>query len=192
MIPRLLEKYRKEIIPALQQKLGYKSRMQVPAIRKIVINMGVGEAIADIKMLDKAQEELSLITGQRPVICRAKQAISNFKTRKGLPIGCKVSLRNKTMYEFLDRLINVALARIRDFRGVPANSFDGHGNYSLGLKELSAFPEIDIDKIQRVQGMDITIVTNAGSDQEAFELLKLFGMPFQMSRQLAERSERKL
>ena len=192
MIPRLLEKYRKEIIPALQQKLGYKSRMQVPLIRKIVINMGVGEAIADIKMLDKAQEELSLITGQRPAVCRAKQAISNFKSREGLPIGCKVSLRNKMMYEFLDRLINVALARIRDFRGVPANSFDGHGNYSLGLKEQSAFPEIDVDKIQRVQGMDITIVTNAGSDQEAFELLKLFGMPFQMSRQLEERSERKL
>lgn len=178
MIPRLLEKYRKEIIPALQQKLGYKSRMQVPAIRKIVINMGVGEAIADIKMLDKAQEELSLITGQRPVICRAKQAISNFKTRKDLPVGCKVSLRNKMMYEFLDRLINVTLARIRDFRGVPEKSFDGHGNYSLGLKEQSVFPEIDVDKIQRVQGMDITIVTNAGSDQEAFELLRLFGMPF--------------
>ena len=178
MIPRLLEKYRKEIVPALKQKLGYRSMMQVPAIKKIVINMGVGEAIADIKILDKAQEELSLITGQKPVVRKAKQAISNFKIREGLPIGCKVSLRNKMMYEFLDRLINATLPRIRDFRGVPVNSFDGHGNYSLGLKEQSVFPEIDVDKVQRAQGMDITIVTNAGSDREAFELLKLFGMPF--------------
>ena len=178
MIPRLLEKYRKEIVPALKQKLGYRSVMQVPAVKKIIINMGVGEAIADIKILDKAQEELSLITGQKPVVRRAKQAISNFKIREGLPIGCKVSLRNKMMYEFLDRLINATLPRIRDFRGIPANSFDGHGNYSLGLKEQSVFPEIDVDKVQRAQGMDITIVTNAGSDREAFELLKLFGMPF--------------
>ena len=180
MTPRLLEKYRKEIIPAMQQKFSYRTSMQAPVINKIVVNMGVGEAIADIKMLDKAQEELALITGQRPILRRAKQAIANFKIREDLPIGCKVTLRRKMMYEFLDRLLNVALPRIRDFRGLSPESFDKHGNYSLGLKEQDVFPEIEIDKVQRVQGMDITIVTNAKSNEEAYELLKLFGMPFKM------------
>jgi len=180
MTPRLLEKYRKEIIPAMQQKFNYKSPMRVPAVKKVVVNMGVGEAITDIKILDKAQEELAAITGQKPVICRAKQAIANFKIREGLPIGCKVTLRRTMMYEFLDRLINVALPRVRDFRGVPSDSFDKDGNYSLGLKEQAIFPEIDIDRIQRVQGMDITIVTNAKTSEEAYELLSLFGMPFQV------------
>lgn len=181
MIPRLLERYRKEIIPAMQQRFGYKSPMEAPRIKKIVVNMGVGEAIADIKILDKAQEELSLITGQKPLARRAKQAIANFKIRKGLPIGCKVTLRAKIMYEFLDRLINVALPRIRDFRGVSADSFDNDGNYSLGIKEQSIFPEIDIDRIQRVQGMDVTIVIDGKpAKEEAYELLRLFGMPFKM------------
>ena len=178
MIPNLLEKYRKEIIPQMRDKFGYKSPMQVPAIKKVVINMGVGEAITDIKILDKAQEELAMITGQKPLLRRAKAAIANFKTREGLPVGCKVTLRNRMMYEFLDRLINATLPRIRDFRGIPANSFDQQGNYSLGLKDQSVFPEIDIDRLLRVQGMDITIVTSARNNKEAYELLKLFGMPF--------------
>ncbi len=178
MIPRLLERYRKELVPLMQKKFGYKSPMQVPSIRKIVVNMGVGEAIGDIKILDKAQEELAMIAGQRPVICRAKKAIANFKIREGMPVGCKVTLRRKIMYEFLDRLLNVALPRVRDFRGVPRDSFDNCGNYSFGLKEQTIFPEVDIDRVQRVQGMDITIATNAKNKEEAYELLKLFGMPF--------------
>ena len=183
MTARLLERYRKEIVPAMQQKFSYKTPMQVPVIKKIVINMGVGEAIADVKILDKAREELAAITGQKPIVRRAKVAIANFKIREGLPIGCKVTLRRQMMYEFLDRLINVALPRIRDFRGVLANSFDSHGNYTFGLKEQSVFPEIDIDKIQRPQGMDVTIVINAKTNSQAYELLKLFGMPFQTKEQ---------
>ena len=179
MIPNLLEKYRKEIVPRMREKFGYKSPMQVPAIKKVVVNMGVGEAIADIKILDKAQEELAMITGQKPIRRVAKAAIANFKTREGVPVGCKVTLRNRMMYEFLDRLINATLPRIRDFRGIPANSFDQQGNYSMGLKDQSVFPEIDIDRLPRVQGMDITIVTSARNNKEAYELLKLFGMPFQ-------------
>jgi len=179
MIPNLLEKYRKEIVPQMREKFGYKSPMQVPAIKKVVVNMGVGEAIADIKILDKAQEELAMITGQKPIRRVAKAAIANFKTREGVPVGCKVTLRNRMMYEFLDRLINATLPRIRDFRGIPANSFDQQGNYSMGLKDQSVFPEIDIDRLPRVQGMDITIVTSARNNKEAYELLKLFGMPFQ-------------
>ena len=178
MIPNLLEKYRKEIVPRMREKFGYKSPMQVPAIKKVVVNMGVGEAIADIKILDKAQEELAMITGQKPIRRVAKAAIANFKTREGVPVGCKVTLRNRMMYEFLDRLINATLPRIRDFRGIPANSFDQQGNYSMGLKDQSVFPEIDIDRLPRVQGMDITIVTSARNNKEAYELLKLFGMPF--------------
>lgn len=179
MIPNLLEKYRKEIVPQMREKFGYKSPMQVPAIKKVVINMGVGEAIADIKILDKAQEELAMITGQKPLLRRARAAIANFKTREGMPVGCKVTLRNRMMYEFLDRFINATLPRIRDFRGIPANSFDQQGNYSLGLKDQSVFPEIDIDRLPRVQGMDITIVTSARNNEEAYQLLKFFGMPFQ-------------
>ena len=178
MITNLLEKYRKEIVPRMREKFGYKSPMQVPAIKKVVVNMGVGEAIADIKILDKAQEELAMITGQKPIRRVAKAAIANFKTREGVPVGCKVTLRNRMMYEFLDRLINATLPRIRDFRGIPANSFDQQGNYSMGLKDQSVFPEIDIDRLPRVQGMDITIVTSARNNKEAYELLKLFGMPF--------------
>ena len=185
MMPRLLKKYREEIVPAMVKKFGYKTRMQVPRVEKIVVNMGVGEAISDIKMLDKAMDELAMITGQKPLMRRAKIAISNFKIREGLPIGCKVTLRNKIMYEFLDRLVNAALPRIRDFRGIPSDSFDGQGNYTLGLKEQSMFPEIDIDRIQRVQGMDITMVIKGRSmnKEESFELLKLFGMPFQIKGQ---------
>lgn len=178
MVPRLKEIYNKEIIPAMMQKFHYKNQMQTPKIEKVVVNMGVGEAIGDIKILDKAIEELAMIVGQKPVICRAKKAISNFKIRKGLPIGCKVTLRKTIMYEFLDRFLNVALPRIRDFRGVSTNSFDAAGNYSLGINEHTIFPEIEYDKIQRPQGMDVAIVTNAKSKEEARELLRLFGMPF--------------
>lgn len=179
MIPRLLEKYRNEIIPKMMQEFGFKNVMQVPKLEKIVINMGVGEAITDIKILEKAMEELSLITGQRPVICRAKKAVANFKIKKGNPIGCKVTLRGKRMYEFLDRLINVALPRLRDFRGVSIDSFDQAGNFSLGLNEQTLFPEIDYDKVTRIQGLDISIVIrNSKSKQHSLALLKLFGMPF--------------
>lgn len=178
MTPRLLEKYRKEVVPVMQEKFGFHSPMQVPRVVKVVVNMGVGEAISDIKILDKASEELALITGQKPMVRRARKAIANFKIRENLPIGCKVTLRRAMMYEFLDRLINVALPRIKDFRGIPADSFDRQGNYSLGLKEQSVFPEIDIDKVVRSQGMDITIVTSTKNSAQAYELLKMFGMPF--------------
>ena len=180
MMPRLLERYRKDIIAAMQKKFGYKTSMQVPRIEKIVVNMGVGEATADIKILDKAMEELAAITGQKPLLRRTKVAIANFKIREGQPVGAKVTLRSNRMYEFLDRLLNVTLPRIRDFRGVPADSFDKQGNYTVGLKDQSVFPEIDVDRIQRVQGMDITIVIKGKNKtkEEAYELLKLFGMPF--------------
>lgn len=180
MKPNLLELYKKEIIPAAQKAFGYKSPMQVARLDKIVVNMGVGEAIADIKILDRAMEELAAITGQKPIMRRAKAAIANFKIRQGLPVGCKVTLRGNMMYEFLDRLINASLPRIRDFRGVANDSFDAQGNYTLGLKEQAIFPEIEIDKIQRAQGMDITIVFKGKSrkKEETYELLRLLGMPF--------------
>lgn len=178
MVPRLLEKYRKQIIPEMMKKMEYKSPMQAPRLKKIVINMGVGQGGHDIKILEKSMEELGLITGQKPVICRAKKAISNFKIREGLPVGCKVTLRKIMMYEFLDRLLSVALPRIRDFKGFPADSCDGGGSYSLGLSEQTIFPEIDVDRISRTQGMDVTIVTNAKSKDELLELLKHFGFPF--------------
>ena len=177
MIPRLLERYRKEIIPSIQEKFGYKTPMQVPRLKKIVINMGVGEAVADIKILDKAQEELALITGQRPIIRRAKQAIANFKIREGMPIGCKVTLRSKMMYEFLERLVTVAIPRIRDFRGYSTRGFDGQGNYNLGIKEQIVFPEIEYDKIDAIRGMDIAITTSANNDKEALALLSAFKFP---------------
>jgi len=181
MSPRLLEKYRTEIIPQMQQKFSIKNKFAVPRLEKIVVNIGVGEAITDIKILEKCMEELAAITGQKPVMRRAKKAIANFKIRKGLPIGCKVTLRRKIMYEFLDRLVNVALPRVRDFRGVSCDSFDQAGNYSLGLNDQMIFPEIEYDRISRVQGMDITLVIkNVKSKEHAQELLKLFGMPFQM------------
>ena len=177
--PRLLEKYRNEIIPAMMQTFKISNRYAVPRLEKIVLNMGVGEAVQDIKILEKAIDELALITGQKPSMRRAKKAIANFKIRQGLPIGCKVTLRRNKMYEFLDRLLNVALPRQRDFRGVSDESFDQGGNYTLGVPEQNLFPEIDYDKITRVQGVDITfVIKNAKSTEQAREFLKLFGMPF--------------
>lgn len=179
MKPRLLEKYRNEIVPQLKQTFNLKNSLSVPRIEKIVVNMGVGEGLADIKILERSMEELGNITGQKPIIRRAKKAIANFKIRQGSPIGCKVTLRRAMMYEFMDRLINVALPRIRDFRGVPVDSFDRAGNYTLGLNEQTIFPEIEYDKISRTQGMDITfVIKNAKDTAQARELLKLFGMPF--------------
>ncbi len=179
MAPRLLEIYRKEIVPAMMQKFSLKNKMAVPRLEKIVVNMGVGEALQDIKILEKAMEELAVITGQKPIIRRAKKAIANFKIRQGQPIGCKVTLRRAIMYEFMDRLINVTMPRIRDFRGTPSDSFDRAGNYTLGLSEQGIFPEIDYDRMTRPQGMDITfVIKNAQSQERAKELLRLFGMPF--------------
>lgn len=179
MAPRLLEKFRNDIVPQMMKTFNLKNRLSVARLEKIVVNMGVGEAIADIKILEKAMEELAAITGQKPVKRCAKKAISNFKIKAGQPIGCKVTLRRAMMYEFLDRLINIALPRIRDFRGVSSDSFDARGNYTLGLTEQSIFPEMDHDKIARSQGMDITLaVKNAKSRKQAQELLRLFGMPF--------------
>lgn len=177
MVPRLLEKYRKEITPSMMQKFGFKNRLQVPRLEKIVVNMGVGSGAHDIKILEKAKLELGQITGQRPIITKARKAISNFKIREGSSVGCKVTLRGYRMYEFLDRLVNVALPRIKDFRGLPLNSFDHAGNYSFGIVEQTIFPEIDIDKLQKLQGMDITVVTTAETHVLASELLKAFGFP---------------
>ena len=175
----LQEVYTKEIIPKLVKKFSYKNALQAPRIEKIVVNMGVGKGAEDIKIVEAAQAELSAITGQHAVITRAKKAISNFKIRENSPVGCKVTLRKKVMYEFLERLLRVALPRIRDFRGVPNNSFDQAGNYTLGLPEQTIFPEIEYDRISRAQGMDITfVIKNAKSKEQAKELLKLFGMPF--------------
>jgi len=176
--PRLKEKYLKEIVPSLKTKFQYKSIMQVPKIEKICINKGVGAAVADKKIVDVALEEISTITGQRAVSTKARKAISNFKLRENLPIGVRVTLRGERMYEFLDRLMNVALPRVRDFRGVSDKGFDGRGNYTLGVKEQIIFPEISIEKVTRINGMDITFVTSASTDEESFELLKAFGMPF--------------
>lgn len=178
MIPRLLEKYRKEVVPELTKLMGYKNFMQAPRLKAIVVNMGVGEAIADLKLLEKSMDELGTITGQRPVMTRSKKAIANFKIKKGQPIGCKVTLRRSMMYEFLDRLISVALPRIRDFRGLSPDSFDSRGNYSMGVTEQAIFPETDVDKVARVQGMDITFVINSRSKKESYELLRLMGLPF--------------
>lgn len=176
--PRLLTAYRNNIVPEMMKAFNYKNSLQAPRLKKIVVNIGLGEATQDIKMLEAAQNELAVITGQKPVTTRAKKAIANFKIRRGSAIGCKVTLRRSMMYEFLDRLITVAIPRIRDFRGLSPDSFDSHGNYSFGLNEQVIFPEVDVDKIMKTHGMDITIVTNAKSREEAFEVLKLFGMPF--------------
>ena len=179
MIPRLLEKYRKEIVPQLMQELKIKNKMAVPRIDKIVVNMGVGEALQDVKILEKAMDELALITGQKAIMRRAKKAISNFKVKENSPVGCKVTLRRFMMYEFLDRLVNIALPRIRDFRGVSPDAFDKAGNYTLGLNEQGIFPEMEYDKLTRTQGMDISIVIkNVRSKEEARLILKLFGVPF--------------
>lgn len=176
--PRLGEIYKKEIVPTLMKAFNYKSIMQVPKLEKIVVNMGVGAAVSDQKIMEEAVKELETITGQRPSIRKAKKAISNFKLREGVNIGAMVTLRKEKMYEFLDRLINVALPRVRDFRGLSDKSFDGRGNYTLGVKEQIIFPEINVDKITRVMGMDVTLVTTAKTDNEAYELLKAFGIPF--------------
>ena len=175
---RLREQYQTEIVPAMSKKLGYKNIMEVPKLEKIVVNMGVGEAKENVKILDSAVADMQVITGQKAVITKAKKAVANFKIREGMPIGCKVTLRGDRMYEFLDRLVNLALPRVRDFRGVSADSFDGRGNYALGIKEQLIFPEIEYDKIDKVRGMDVIVVTTAKTDEEARELLRLFNMPF--------------
>ena len=177
-IPRLKERYERELRPQLIEKFGYSSPMQAPKLVKITLNMGVSDAKTDSKALDHAVEQMTQISGQKPVVTLARKSIAGFKLREGMPIGCKVTLRGENMYEFLDRLTTVALPRIRDFRGISAKSFDGRGNYSLGIREQIIFPEIDYDRIDQVRGMDITITTTAATDDEARELLKLFGMPF--------------
>ena len=176
--PRLKDKYLKEIVPALKQKFQFKSVMQVPKIQKICINKGIGAAVADKKLIDVGLEEITTISGQKAVATRSKKDISNFKLRNDQAIGVKVTLRGDRMYEFLDRLVNVALPRVRDFKGISDKGFDGRGNYTLGVKEQIIFPEISIDKVQKINGMDITFVTNANTDEESYELLKALGMPF--------------
>ena len=175
---RLKENYENEIKNTMKEKFGYKNVMQIPRLEKIVINMGVGEAKENSKILESAVKDLTTISGQKPVITKAKKSVANFKLREGMPIGCKVTLRGERMYEFADRLINLALPRVRDFRGVSAESFDGRGNYALGIKEQIIFPEIEYDKVDKVRGMDVIFVTTAQTDEEARELLRLFGMPF--------------
>lgn len=180
--PRLLKKYREEVIPAVQKKFGIKNPMAVPRLQKIVINMGVGAAISDMKIMDAAVADLSTISGQKPTIRRARVAISNFKLRKGLPIGCTVTLRRNKMYEFLDRFVSVALPRIRDFNGVPTKSFDKQGNYNLGISEQTIFPEIEVGRLSRTQGMDIAFVFSQDNIEENSEVLRLLGMPFRKSK----------
>lgn len=180
-IPRLKKKYEEEVAPKLMERFGYKSPMQIPKIKKIVVNMGVGEAVQDIKQLDRAVEDLTLITGQKPEIRRAKKSEAGFKLRKGLPVGARVTLRKEKMWDFLDKLISVALPRVRDFRGLNPKSFDGRGNYAFGVKEQIIFPEIDYDKVDKIRGMDIIIETSAETDEEAKYLLALLGLPIRAS-----------
>ena len=175
---RLQEKYINEVVPALTEKFGYKNVMELPKIAKIIINMGVGEAVGNPKALDAAVNDLTIIAGQKPILTRAKKSLAAWKLRQGMPIGAKVTLRGVRMYQFLDKFMNVALPRVRDFRGISANSFDGRGNYAIGLKEELIFPEIEYDKIDKLRGMNIVVVTTAKTDEEARELLKLMGMPF--------------
>jgi len=177
-LSRLKEMYSNQIMEAMKKKFGYKNDMQIPKLEKVVINMGVGEAKENAKVLDAAVKDLETISGQKAIITRAKKSVANFKLREGMPIGCKVTLRGEKMYEFTDRLVNLALPRVRDFRGVNPNAFDGRGNYALGIKEQLIFPEIEYDKVDKVRGMDIIFVTTAETDEEARELLTLFGMPF--------------
>ncbi|MGB2695099.1 MAG: 50S ribosomal protein L5 [Dehalococcoidia bacterium] len=179
--PRMKQRYRDEIAPALMREFGYANAMQVPRVRKVVINIGMGEAVQDAKSLDSAAEDLATISGQKAVITRAKKSIANFKIRKGNPIGIKVTMRGNRMWEFLDRMVNAALPRIRDFRGVPAEAFDGRGNFSLGIREQLIFPEIEYDKVDRVRGMQVNITTSAQNDEEGKRLLELLGMPFTQS-----------
>lgn len=178
MVPRLKTTYREEVVPALKEKFGYKNIMEVPEIKKVSINKGIGAATADKKLVDQGIEELTLITGQKAVPTKAKRSVSNFKLRENMPIGAKVTLRDKRMYEFLDRLIAVALPRVRDFKGIGDKGFDGRGNYTFGVKEQIIFPEISMDKVTKVSGMDITFVTTAKTDEEGYELLKSLGLPF--------------
>ncbi|EPB8256612.1 50S ribosomal protein L5 [Clostridium perfringens] len=175
---RLQERYEKEVVPAMMEKFGYKNIMQVPKIEKVVINMGVGEAKDNPKVLESAVSDLQIIVGQKPVLTRAKKSVANFKIRENMALGCKVTLRKTNMYEFVDKLVSIALPRVRDFRGVSAKAFDGRGNYSLGIKEQLIFPEIEYDKVDKVRGMDIIFVTSANTDEEARELLRFLGMPF--------------
>lgn len=175
---RLNDFYNKEIVPQMMKDFNYRNVMQVPKVEKIVINMGLGEAIQNVKILDSAAEEMALIAGQKPIITKAKKSIASFKLRQGMPIGCAVTLRKEKMYEFLDRLINVSLPRVRDFKGISGKAFDGNGNYSLGIKEQLIFPEINYDKVDKIKGLNITIVTTAKNDEEGKALLKLFGVPF--------------
>ncbi|MBP1658437.1 MAG: ribosomal protein [Bacteroidetes bacterium] len=186
VIARLSTTYRQEVIPALMKRFQYRNVMQVPRLEKIAINIGVGQATQDQKLVELAAKDLEAIVGQKVVITRAKKSISNFKLREKMPIGCRVTLRSAHMYEFLDRFISVSVPRIRDFRGLPDTSFDGRGNYTLGIKEHTIFPEIDVDKIARIFGMDITFVTTARTDEEAYELLKAFGMPFVKRQEVLE------
>jgi large subunit ribosomal protein L5 len=181
-VPRLKERYKAEVAPALQKKFNYKSVMQVPRLTKICLNQGVGEAVSDKKLIEAAAAEMTMICGQKPIIRKSKKDISNFKLRANVPIGVKATLRDVNMYEFLDRLISVALPRIRDFRGINPKGFDGRGNYTLGVTEQIIFPEIDIDKVNKITGMDITFVTTAKTDEEAMELLKEFGLPFKQTK----------
>ena len=176
--PRLMEFYRDECVPQMMQEFRYKSPMQVPRLKKVVVNIGLGEAIQNIKLLESASAELTAVTGQKPVVTRAKKSIAAFKLREGMPIGCMVTLRRERMYEFFDRLVNIALPRVRDFKGVSGKSFDGRGNYSLGIREQIIFPEIDYDKIDKIKGLNIIIVTTAKTDEEGKALLRLLGMPF--------------
>lgn len=180
---RLLEVYKTKVVPELQKKFGYKNVMQVPQLVKINLNVGAGDAISEPKIIENTVKELEAITGQKPVVVKSRKSVSNFKLREGMSIGVKVTLRNARMYEFLDRFVNVTIPRIRDFRGLSDKSFDGRGNYSLGIKEQIIFPEINVDNISRISGMDITFVTTAKTDEEAFELLKLFGFPFVIRQQ---------
>ncbi|MDZ5254955.1 50S ribosomal protein L5 [Clostridium sp. LIBA-8841] len=175
---RLQERYEKEVVPAMMEKFGYKNIMQVPKIEKVVINMGVGEAKDNPKVLESAVSDLQIIAGQKPVLTRAKKSVANFKIRENMALGCKVTLRKTNMYEFVDKLVSIALPRVRDFRGVSPKAFDGRGNYSLGIKEQLIFPEIEYDKVDKVRGMDIIFVTSANTDEEARELLRFLGMPF--------------
>lgn len=178
VVPRLLERYKKEVVAKLMQRFGYKNPMQVPRLQKIVINVGLGEATANPKMVDTTVVEISAITGQKPIVRRAKKSIANFKLREGMPIGVMVTLRRERMWEFLDRLVSIGLPRVRDFRGVSPRGFDGSGNFTLGLREQIVFPEINFDKVEKVKGMNITVVTSADSDEQARELLTQLGMPF--------------
>jgi large subunit ribosomal protein L5 len=176
--PRLRERYKKEVVPALMKRFGYKNPMQVPRLRSIVLNMGLGEAVTNPKLIESAVTEMTAIAGQKPVVTRAKKAIATFKLREGMPIGVKVTLRRERMWEFFDRLVNLGLPRVRDFRGTNPRGFDGAGNYTLGLKEQIVFPEIDFDKVEKIKGMNVTFITTAETDQEAKELLQNLGMPF--------------